>query len=296
MAVMLRVVMARWGLYVVAMLPGLLAMSGHLNEAIGRRPYFHDAQLPLDTLSLRLLTSELSGSGMLILMCGVLIVWLMQLLWLAGATRVLDPALIPAPRRVFASGRPFIGRSIRIAIFALLGAIAVHLAIRYVHNALSTRAELQGWTVQQSFFGLTLWRAIALFACLTLVGTFAFWARLIAVADDRRYLRRLPRMVLRLFLQRPVSALLFQFSAISIILVVQGAALLFWRQSTSGGVWLLLWMLLLLLASWIWQLRIRLALAVWRDDDMQPLREVEDRPWRYWWRREKRKTSNQTDA
>jgi len=277
-------------------LPGLLAMSRHLDEAIGKRPYFHDAQLPLDTLSLRLLMSELSGSGMLVLMCGVFFVWLMQLLWLAGSTRILDPALNPAPRKIFAEGRPFFGRFIRIAIFALLGAIVVHLAIRYFHNALSTHAELQGWTVQQSYFSLTLWRAIALLAGLTLVGTFAFWARVIAVADNRRYLRRLPRMVLRLFLQRPVSALLLQFTTISIILLVQGAALWFWRQSTSGGAWLLLWMLLLLLASWIWQLRIRLALAVWRADDMLPLREVDDRPWRYWWRREKHRTADETGA
>ena len=297
MAVTLRVILARWGLYVLAMLPGLFAMSRHLDEAVGKRPFFHDVQLPLDTLSLGLLMSELAGGGMLVLMCGVFFIWLMQLLWLAGATRVLDPALSPAPRKVFASGRPFLGRLIRIAIFALLGAIAVHLAIRYFHNALSTHAELQVWTVQQSFFSLTLWRAAALFAGLTLVGTFAFWARVIAVADDRRYLRRLPRMVLRLFLQRPVSALLLQFAAISTILVVQGAALLFWRQSSSDGAfWLLLWTLLLLLASWIWQLRIRLAIAVWRADDMQPLRQVEDRPWRYWWRREKRRTSEQTDA
>ena len=291
MAVTLRVVMARWGLYMMAMLPGLLAMSGQLDEAIGRRPFFHDVQLPLDMLSLRLLMSELSGAGMMVLLCGLLIVWLMQLLWQAGATRVLDPTLNPAPSKVFASGKPFLGRSLRIAVFALLGAIVVHLTIRYFHNAISAHAELQGWTVQQSFFELTLWRAIALFAGLTLVGTFAFWARLIFVADERRYLRRLPRMVMRLFVRRPVSALLLQFAAISIILIVQGAALMFWRQSASGVAWLLLWTVLLLLASWIWQLRIRLALAVWRADDMQSLREVEDRPWRYWWRREKKAES-----
>ena len=288
MAVTLRVVMARWGLYMMAMLPGLLAMSGQLDEAVGRRPFFHDVQLPLDTLSLRLLISELSGGGMMVLLCGLIIVWLMQLLWQAGATRVLDPTLSPAPSKVFASGKPFLGRSLRIAVFALLGVIVVHLTIRYFHNAISAHAELQGWTVQQSFFGLTKWRAIALFAGLTLVGTFAFWARLIFVADDRRYLRRLPRMVLRLFVRRPVSALLLQFAAISIILIVQGAALVFWRQSSSDVAWLLLWMVLLLLASWIWQLRIRLALAVWRDDDMRSLRQVEDRPWRYWWRRKKK--------
>ena len=296
MAVTIRVVLARWGLYMLAMLPGLLAMSGHLDEAVGKRPFFHDVQLPLDVLSLKMLLSELAGGGMLVLMCGALFVWLLQMLWLAGATRVLDPALNPAPRKIFASGRPFFGRFIRIAFFAVLAAIVVHLSIRYFHNAVSTRAELQGWTVQQSFFSLTLWRAIVLFAGLTLVGTFAFWARVIAVADDRRYLRRLPRMVLRLFLRRPVAALLVQFTAISIILLVQGVALWSWRQSTSSGVWLLLWVFLLLLAAWIWQLRIRLALGVWRADDMRALREVEDKPWRYWWRRKKSRTRDEMEA
>ena len=111
------------------------------------------------------------------------------------------------------------------------------------------------------------------FTALTLIGTFAFWARVITVADSRRKLRRLPLLLLRLFARRPVSALIFQFAAIAVVLFVQAVALWSWRQSGGGLAWLLFWAALLLVASWIWQLRIRAALIVWQREDLRVVRD-----------------------
>lgn len=281
MAVMWRVVLARWVLYVAAMLPGLLAMSAQLEESVGTRPWFQGATLPLDVLNFRLLMSELSGTGTTLLIAGVLFIWVMQLSWQAGAMTLLNPSAITESRKVFANGRPFVGRFIRIAIFALVGLVVVHLVIKHFHNTLSVRAELEGWSVRQSYVSLQLWRLGALFIGLNIVGTFAFWVRVITVADGRRYLRRVPRMVLRLFWRRPLAALLLQIVAISVVLVLQATALWFWRQSSGSAWYLLLWAALLLLAAYVWQLRIQSALAVWNGDRVSDLRRTEDRSWRW---------------
>jgi len=37
--------------------------------------------------------------------------------------------------------------------------------------------------------------------------------------------------------------------------------------------WLALWALLLLIASWVWQVRIRAALAIWRLEDIRETRD-----------------------
>jgi len=267
-----RVILSRWALYVVAMLPGLLAMKRHLEQTVGLRPWFQDVEMPLDMLSLKFVAAELSG-GMSLLMLGAFIVWVLQLVWLAGAAQILDTSKNYLPRKIFGNGWSYLGRFVRIAVFSILAIIAFHLALKFLFGSLATRAELEDWSVEKSFFDLNLWRAVITFTALTLVGTFAFWARVITVADSRRKLRRLPLLLLRLFARRPVSALIFQFAAITVVLFVQAVALWSWRQSGGGLAWLVLWAMLLLVASWIWQLRIRAALIIWQREDLRVVRD-----------------------
>ncbi len=268
----LRVVLSRWALYAIAMLPGLLAMKRHLEQTIGLRPWFQDLTVPLDMLNVKLIVAELPG-GTPLLMLGVFIVWVLQLVWLAGAVQILNASIFDVPRKIFANGWPYLGRFVRIAVFSIVAIIAILLALKFLFGSLATRAELEDWTVQQSLFDLNLWRAVMTFTALTLVGTFAFWARVITVADSRRRLRRLPVLLLRLFARHPVSALIFQFVTIAVVLFVQAVALWSWRQSTGGLAWLVLWAMLLLAASWIWQLRIRAALAIWQHENLREARD-----------------------
>ncbi|MDH3274083.1 MAG: hypothetical protein OEM64_12830 [Gammaproteobacteria bacterium] len=267
-----RVVLSRWALYIVAMLPGLLAMRRHLEQTVGLRPWFQDVEMPLDMLSFKFVAAELLG-GMSLLMLGAFFVWVLQLVWLAGALQLLDTSKNYLPGKIFANGWSYLGRFVRVAVFSILAIIALHLALKFVFGSLAARAELDDWTVQKSFFDLNLWRAVLTFTALTLVGTFAFWARVITVADSRRKLRRLPLLLLRLFVRRPVSALIFQFAAIAVVLCVQAVALWSWRQSGGGIAWLVLWAMLLLVASWIWQLRIRAALIIWQREDLRLVRD-----------------------
>ncbi len=257
-----RVVLSRWGLYVFAMVPGLFVLTGELNESVGLRPHFQDLQLPLDVVDAYLLLPELFGGGTTILMLGVIFAWVLQLVWLGGATLLFSSAESQAKQKLFRPGWQFLGRFVRIAIFSLILIAAAHMGIKSLFAMLSARSEIEDWAFQTSMIDLNVWRVRLLFVALTLIGTCAFWVRIITVAEGRRDLRRLPMAVIRLFLRRPIAALLFQFAAIALILALQAIALLCWRQSSGGLLWPLLWALTLFFTSWVWQVRIRAALGV----------------------------------
>ncbi len=258
-----RVILARWFIYVLAMFPGLQSLQGHLNEAVGKRPWFHDIEMPLTMLDFKMLVAEVyDGVGMLLF--GVLFVWVLQLIWLAGAARVLDPQAEPGTKKVFANGRPFLWRYVRIALFALLLALVVHLGVKAVFESMADNAELQGVPLVKSYIDANLWRGGILFLLLSLVGVFIFWMRVITTVTDERKLRFVPRKVFRVFRRRFVSALLLQFAAVVLVLTVQGFALFAWRQSGGGTLWYLVWLLLLLLAAWVWQWRVAAAVRIAR--------------------------------
>jgi hypothetical protein len=256
-----RVILARWFIYVFATLPGLIALQGHLGDTVGKRPWFDDVEMPLNILNLRLVGAEISD-GISPLMFGALLVWILQLIWLAGAARVLDPQADAGTKKVFANGRPFLWRYLRIAFFALLAIIVVHLGVKAVFTSLATRAELQGWSVVKSYIDLNLWRGAILFVMLTVIGVFVFWVRVMTVVTDETKLRRVPRKVLGLLRRRIGAAFLLQFAAVTVVLALQATALFAWRQAGGGAVWFAMWLLLLLFAAWVWQWRVSSALRL----------------------------------
>ena len=257
----LRVVASRWLLYMLAVLPGMWSLSSHLNEVIGKRPWFHDLQPPLETLSARFVMANL-GDGLALLGAGVAVIWLLQLVWLGGSARVLDPRTPGVYKKVFANGWQFLARFIRIAIIAVIVTLVLQLIISKIFGALSARAETQPWSFYASYITLNLWRVATMFIVLTLVGIIVFWMRMIAYDEDRHDTRRLPWQALKLVARRPLGALFGQFLIVCAVLGVQAMALLCWRQSPNGGLWLGAWAMLQLLTAYVWQFRIRMALAI----------------------------------
>jgi hypothetical protein len=261
----LRVVLTRWLIYIVAALPGFVMLRSHLNDTVGKRPWFQDAGMPLDYLSVKLLMAELSG-GAGLLIVGVALAWILQLIWLAGAVRVLDPDSGAESGKVFANGRTYLWRFLKIAFVALLAAALVHLGVKHLFEILSARAEVQGWPVETSYIDLNLWRGGVLFVLLTLIGVFAFWWRVLAVATGEPKLRRLLRPTFRLYRRHPGSVLLLQFAAVVVVLGLQAMALYAWRQAGGGVLWFAAWLLLLLFAAWVWQWRVSSALRIVRRE------------------------------
>lgn len=278
-----RIVFARWALYVLAMVPGVMAMSADLKESVSSRPFFHDLGRPLDFLGLQLVLAELPGAGLGLLFFGAFAIWLLQQGWLAGATRLLDPSpkgKLPVRWEMLEEGLRYLARFLRIAALALVATLFLLWAIGAVFSRLSAWAEVHEWSVEASFIDLNLWRLALILFGMTFIGTVAFWAKVISAADDRRYVRRLPWILIRLFVKRPVASLLYQMAVVGLVLGLQASALWSWRQSTGGlMLWLPLWLMLLFLASYVWQARVRSALLVWRGGDMALLRATPDSPW-----------------
>jgi hypothetical protein len=255
-----RVVGSRWLLYMLATLPGTVFLTRHLNETIGTRPWFQDLQPPLATLSTKFVVAEL-GDGVALLAAGALIIWLLQLVWLGGSIQILDPRRPVSPRNVFSKGWQYLARFVRIAIFAVIAVALMHLLVSKIFGSLSARAETEAWPFYDSYIALNLWRVTVVFVVFTLIGVIAFWARMLAVTEDRYDTRRLPWQVLKILARRPVSAFLLQFLLVCAVLCTQAMALWCWRQSPAGGMWFAIWAVLQLLTAYVWQLRIRSAFS-----------------------------------
>ncbi len=259
-----RVVTSRWLLYMLATLPGLMALTGHLDETVGKRPWFQDLQPPLDTLSTKLLVPEIAD-GVALLGAAVVVIWLFQLVWLGGSIQILDPRRSDIRKKVFSHGWQFLARFIRVAVFAAIAVALTQFLLGKVFGALRAQAEAQNWSVYDAFVTLNLWYVSIAFIVMTLIGLVAFWIRMIVVTEDRRDLRRLPWMAVKILVRRPVSAFLLQFLLVCAVLGTQVMALWCWRQSPNGGMWLGVWVLLQLLTAYVWQLRIRSALSALED-------------------------------
>ena len=254
-----RVVGARWLLYMLAMLPGLVSLNRHLDQVIGTRPWFHELQPPLNSLSTKFVLAELAA-GVGLLGAGAAIIWLLQLVWLGGAIRVLDPRAPGVQTKVFANGWQYLARFVRIAVIALLVTLILQFLIGKLFDGLSVRAETEGWTFYASYVTLNLWQAATIFVALTIVGVIAFWMRMLAVVEERKDTRRLSWQAIKLLRHKPISAFATQFVLICIVLAIQAMALWCWRQSASGTLWFGLWALLQFATAFTWQFRVRLAL------------------------------------
>lgn len=256
-----RVVASRWLLYMLAVLPGMLSLQQHLNETIGKRPWFQDLQPPLDLVSTRFVLAQL-GDGVALLLAGAGVIWLLQLVWLGGSARVLNPRTPGVYKKVFENGWRYLARFLRIAMIAVVVTAILQFAISKLFGALSARAETEAWPVYTSYITLNMWRAGVVFVTLTVVGVIAFWMRMIAVDEERYDTRRLPWQALKLVGRRPVAALLGQFLIVCVVLGIQAVALMCWRQSPNGIAWLGAWVVLQLVTAYVWQFRIRTALAI----------------------------------
>ena len=259
-----RVVTSRWLLYMLATLPGLMVLTSHLDETVGKRPWFQDLQPPLDILSTKLLVPEIADSVAL-LGAAVVVIWLLQLVWLGGSIQILDPRRLDIRKKVFSHGWQFLARFIRIAVFAAIAVALTQFFLGKILAALRAQAEAQNWSVYDAFVTLNLWYVSIVFVVMTLIGLIAFWMRMIVVTEDRRDIRRLPWLAVKILVRRPVSAFLLQFLLVCAVLGTQLMALWCWRQSPHGGMWLGVWALLQLLTAYVWQLRIRSAFSALED-------------------------------
>ncbi len=273
----------RWLLFVVAALPGLAAAVAAIGQSIGNRPYFTEASDPLPMIPLIRLVDHLPGAVWAALVSTAAVAWLGNLLLTAGAVTLFGTTRGGRPRvwgTVFEAGTWSLWAYLRIALVALVLAAVGTRVIATLAERLLEHGQQAYWTMRAQFLLQSL-RGLATLCWLTLVGLFAWWCRVIVIADERHRVRRLWTVVPRLWWRRPFSALGAHF-LLALGALLAGAGVLFaWRQSAGGAVvWTLAWLAVLAGLSFLWHWRLRAGRLLWSSPELIDLRAVPDTPWR----------------
>jgi hypothetical protein len=279
-------------------LPGLAVAVSSIGESVGNRPYFSEAPDPLPLIPLLHLIDRLPGPLWGALLLAAAAGWLGNLLLTAGAVTLFGSppgGRAGVWRTVFEAGGRSLWAYLRIALVALVLAAAGARVIGLVSERLALHGEHALWTMRARFL-LQIGRGTALLCWLTLVGVFAWWCRVIVVADERRRVRRLWTVVPRLWRRRPFGALVAHFLLALASLLAAAGTLFAWRQSPAGAaVWAPAWLAVLAGLSFFWHWRLRAARLLWSSSDLIDLRAVPDMPWRLpsrlfgWLRRHRRR-------
>jgi hypothetical protein len=226
------------------------------------------------------------------LTAGVVAAWVGNLFLTAGAVELLggiSETKVRVWRTVIETGTRSLWVFLRLAVLGAMLIFGGAKLLGVFFDRLIDHGAAAGWTGHLLVRDLALAHGMLLLTWATLVGVMIWWCKVIAVADDRRLIRRLPPMVLRLWWRRPLQGLVFHV-VLSVVTVFTSAAVLFtWRQSAAGvGGWIVLWLVVLGFLAFVWHWRLRACRLVWAAADLQDLREQPDEPWhlpRRLWRR-----------
>lgn len=279
----IRLMALRWLLFVAAALPALAVSLGGIRAEVANRSYFAAAPDPLPLIPLARLLERLPASIWGALLAVAVVVWAGNQLLTAGAVTLFGTAGGGRPRvwrTVFEAGTRSLWAYLRIALTALVLAALGARLIGAIGGRLLDHGQQELWTMQARLL-VHAGRGAAILCWLTLVGVFAWWCRVIVVADERRRVRRVWTVVLRLWRRRPLGALALHFLLALGGLLAGAGALFAWRQSGAGVTgWALAWLAVLAGLSFLWHWRLRAGRLMWSSPDLIDLRAVPDVPWR----------------
>lgn len=278
------------GLSAVAALPVAVAAAGALDEA-ARSPWLTDPGSPLPLVPFATLLGRLGDEVATAAIVGIGLAFLARLVVLAAvlvraegdAGDVGDGEAAPeGPAKElhgsFASAarhgvRRHLGGFLRVAVLAALGLVAVQLASGAAFDLLGTPDTLDGRVRR----GLARVAVVAVGGWL--VGIAALAARVALVADDRRYVRRTPAIVLQLWARRPVGALLLPLATVVAGFVLGGIGLGVWRQGGAGPVAVTITLLAFGLRAVLFLVTAVAVGGVYREPALAGVRATPDAPW-----------------
>ncbi|HJK99234.1 MAG TPA: hypothetical protein RMF84_18560 [Polyangiaceae bacterium LLY-WYZ-14_1] len=225
---------------VLAVLPVAWAAGAELAPGLARATWVTDLGRPLPLVPLAVLLGEVVAAVATPAAAALGLSLLGHWAVLAAVLTVLRrevgglpvAPLEPLDRLPAAAGR-HLGAFLRVAAAALGGLVVVGLVARSVGAAAAALvpdtalAALTLGALRALVFALGAW----------MVGAGALLARVLLVVDDRRRVRRVLPMVLRVWLRAPVIGLLLPTLA-SVLAAVPGAvALGGWRDSGGASAW-----------------------------------------------------------
>jgi hypothetical protein len=224
---------------VLAVLPVAWAAGAELAPGLARATWITDLGRPLPLVPLAVLLGEVVAAvatpAAAALGLSLLGHWAVLAAVLTVLRREVEGLPVgpqePVHRLPAAAGR-HLGAFLRVAAAALGGLVVVGLMARSVGAAAAlfpdtALAALTLGALRALVFALGAW----------MVGAAALLARVLLVVDDRRRVRRVLPMVLRIWIRAPVTGLLLPTLA-SVLAAVPGAvALGGWRDSGGASAW-----------------------------------------------------------
>jgi hypothetical protein len=284
----LALIALRAGLLVLAGLPALLVAIVGVAAGPARQPYFTEVQGRLPLFHLVRLVDELPGAvaGMAVL--AVLLALLGEQVLVAGGLTWLDPDETTREgagpwRAVLGRGWSWLGPMLRVLLLAALFAGAGLAALHHLVESLIEHGEVAGWTAHTLMVLLPLLRVLLGVLWLSFVGAWAFWCRVLMVADGRRRARSAWALVARVLRRRPFSSIVLYVVVTLLSQLVGGVVLAIWRQGPptrlAGALcWSASWLLVLLLQAFLWHWLLRAARLLYAQSRFDDLRQRPDAP------------------
>ncbi|ANM30367.1 hypothetical protein ABI59_13485 [Acidobacteria bacterium Mor1] len=275
-------VAGRFLLFAMAAIPGVMMLRGGLTHNIGRSPWFADAPDPLPLQQFLSMSSQVPRQGVGMAMAAALFSLLIGWFLAAGLVDLLARGRRdgePLSRQVGAAGSLGFLPFLRVALLGLAfhGSLAGGTAM--VFERLVDHGYLAGWsgkTLSRDLFWMRI--GVTLFA-MHLVGVFAFWCRVVIVADKRRYVRRVIGLVLSLSWRAPLRGFAAHLFLGLLLTLADAWLIVAWRQSAlPTDRWLAAWLLMLAVASVVWAWRLHAAVLLWTSSRFDDLRSVPDAP------------------
>jgi hypothetical protein len=278
-----RLILLRWLLWIAAALPGVALGTGGLAEGPAAASSLAGAPQPFPLVDLVRFVTRVPSFVWAVSFGGMALAWLGHQLLTAGALAVLSPGTADRPsvrRAVVDEGMRFLLRFLRVAILGFACMVVAATLSGFGFDWIGAHAERNAWSVRTILLTLPTVQAITLLLLAWAIGACGTWGRVVIVADDRRYVRRLLTIVPRICARRPLQGFVLQI-ALMVVPAVAGATVLFaWRQSGAGstGTWVAVWLLVLLAQSFVWHWRLRICCELWAIDRHR-WSAVPDEPW-----------------
>jgi len=284
----------RAALVLLASVPTLVVVLATLAGGPARQPHFTDVDGRLPLFHLLRLLGELGPSLVGLLALAALIGLLGEQLLVAGGLDWLAPGRERDTSRRTGPLRAILGQGLLwlwpmlkvLLLAALLAGLGIKL-LGWSAEALEDHAEVAGWSGYTTSVALPALRGLIGLLWLALVGAWAFWCRVLMIADGRRTARSALLLAGRLCLRRTLRGPLFYMALTLLMQAGAGLVLVLWRQSppvSVGGalLWALSWLLIVVLQAFLWHWLLHAARLLYADPALDDLRRREDGPLGLW--------------
>jgi len=286
-------------LVLLAALPALLLTLGGLATGPARQPYFTDVQGRLPLFHLSRLMDALPSGLMAVALLATALTLLGEQLLVAGGLAWLAPdrlshgsgeaaGKVPSAwRTILAHGLGWLWPMLKVLALAAVTSGLGLLVIRWGFDHLTRHGEVAGYSGLALRVRLPALQALLGLLWVALSGAWAFWCRVVLVADGRRTVRSAWLLAMRVMWRHPLRGPLFYVLVTLLAQLGSGAVLAVWRQTPPTGVggallWSGTWVLALVLAAFLWHWLLRAGRLLYAQPALADLRAQSDGPIGVW--------------